>query len=83
MEILGAIVVLGLLGIAVWSLLKPAPQRTPEQERDYQIGVMIGSLGGGIEEAVQARYAISRLKEQLGRKATLHEIAVAIGATNH
>jgi hypothetical protein len=43
---------------------------------------MIGSLGVGVEEAAVARYAISRLEEDLGRQATLHEIAIAIGATN-
>jgi hypothetical protein len=80
MEIPGILLVAGWLVLMVWSWFKPSPRQTPEQERDYQIGVMIGTLGGGIEQAAQARYAISRLEEQLGRKATLHEIGIAIGA---
>ena len=80
MEIFGILLVAGWLVLMVWSWFKPTPPRTPGQERDYQIGVMIGALGGGIEQAAQARYAISRLEEQLGRKATLHEIGIAIGA---
>ena len=80
MEILGIIILVGWLGIMLWSWFTPTPPRTPDQERDYQVGVMIGALGGGIEEAAHARYAIGRLEEQLGRKATLHEIGIAIGA---
>ncbi len=39
----------------VWTGFTLAPERTPEQERDHHIGVMIGSFGGGIEEAAWAR----------------------------
>ncbi len=82
--LIGGLLLLSWLGLCLWSWLSPAPpeKSCPEQaERDRQIGLMIGSLGGSIEQAAQARYAISRLEENLGRRATLHEIATAIGVT--
>lgn len=83
MEWIGLILVVGWLGFAVWSWFQPetpSPASAEDTERDRQIGAMIGALGGGVEEAAIARYAISRLEEDLGRKATLHEIGIAIGA---
>lgn len=67
----------------VYSWFSPSPKQSlpSDSERDRQIGLLIGSLGGGIEEAAVARYAISRLEEDLGRQATLQEITIAIGAT--
>jgi hypothetical protein len=79
--ILGLLLLIAWLSLMVWSWFSPTPPPTADQERDRAIGAMIGSLGGDIESAVIARYTISRLEESLGRKATLHEIAVAIGAS--
>jgi hypothetical protein len=75
--------VVGWLGVCVWSWLKPAlpDAQDDDPERDRQIAVIVGLLGGTIETAAHARYAISRLEEDLGRKATLHEIATAMGVT--
>ena len=84
MEWIGLILLLGWLGFAVWSWFQPAePEHSSSEDADREraIGAMIGALGGGVEEAAIARYAISRLEEDLGRKATLHEIAIAIGAS--
>lgn len=84
LPILGAVLVIGWLVLMFWSWLspaKPAAESAQDGEHDRQIGMLIGMLGGGIEEAAQARYAISRLEEDLGRRATLHEMATAIGVT--
>lgn len=80
--IIGIVILLGWLGVCVWSWFKPAPPAQDagdEAERDQQIGFIIGMMGGTVEAAAQVRYAISRLEEQLGRKATLREIATAVG----
>jgi hypothetical protein len=81
---IGLLLVLGWLGICVWSWLTPSPKSTTsagDAEHDRQIGHIIGMLGGSIEEAAQARYTISRLEEDLGRRATRHEMAIAVGVT--
>ncbi len=78
--------ILGILLLLWWGWTMVKSWRQPviqdaDTERERQIGILIGSLGGDLQDAVHARYAISRLEESLGRKATLHEIAVAIGAS--
>lgn len=80
--IIGTVILLGWLGVCLWSWLKPAPPAQDagdEADRDRQIGFIIGMMGGTVEAAAQVRYAISRLEEQLGRKATVREIATAVG----
>jgi hypothetical protein len=81
LEIIGAILVLGWLGFSVWSWFQPTPKLSESQEHDRQIGYVVGLLGGSIEDAAEARYAIQRLEEQLGRRASLHEMGVAIGVS--
>jgi hypothetical protein len=80
-QIIGALLLLAWLGFSVWSWFQPTPKLTESQEHDRQIGYVVGLLGGSIEDAAVARYAIQRLEEQLGRRATLHEMGVAIGVS--
>ena len=79
---IGIVLFVGWLGMCIWSWMKPVPTTNADScdaERDRQIGLIIGMLGGTVEAAAQVRYAISRLEEDLGRKVTLQEIAVATG----
>lgn len=83
-SILGLAILIGWLGVCVWSWSSPstkAPPSTPQEDRDRAIGFIIGALGGTVEAAAEVRYAISRLEEDLGRPATAHEIATAVGVT--
>ena len=82
--IIGTLFVPGWLCVCVWSWLKPspsapAPQSDDDGERDRQIGFIVGMMGGTVEAAAQVRYSISRLEEDLCRKATMQEIATAVG----
>jgi hypothetical protein len=80
-EIIAAVLLLGWLGFSVWSWFQPTPKLSESQEHDRQIGYVVGLLGGSIEDAVTARYAIQRLEEDLGRRATMQEMGVAIGVS--
>lgn len=83
MQIIAAVIAIGWIGVMIWSWFRPSPPPTTpsseDAERDRAIGFMVGMLGGSIEAAAQVRYTISRLEEELGRKATIHEIATAVG----
>jgi hypothetical protein len=77
-----------LIGFVVWGNLPSKrlkasqdadPHAAARAERDYQLGVVTGMLGGDITEAATLRYAISRLEEQTGRPATKAEIFLAAG----
>ena len=84
MEFIGLILVVGWLGVCVWSWFQPAPPESAspgDEERDRSIGFITGALGGDVTAAATVRYAISRLEEDLGRQATAREIATAVGVT--
>lgn len=44
-----------------------------------QIGWLVGLAGGGIEDAIVARFALERFEQIHGRKATSREVGVVIG----
>ncbi|MBK8094339.1 MAG: hypothetical protein IPK32_20850 [Verrucomicrobiaceae bacterium] len=84
LTIISALIVIGWLILMLWSWFTPSPPSTTKEsdpESDREIGYLVGLLGGSIETAAHVRYAISRLEEDLGRKATLHEKATAVGVT--
>lgn len=44
-----------------------------------QIGWLVGLAGGGIEDAVVARFALERFEQIHGRKATSMEVGMVLG----
>jgi cytochrome b561 len=55
-------------------------ERSPvDKDRDYRIGVALGTMGYDIKYAAVVRYALSRFEEEKGRKATEQELVTLIG----
>ena len=84
--ILGGIAV---LAIFVW-LMIPAPgnkgeggssgdDRVIDPDDSMQIGTLIGMMGGSVEDAAVARYALQRFEEMHGRKATVRDMGIVAG----
>jgi hypothetical protein len=75
-----------LVAFVVWGnwpgRKKPQSQTADDSgERDRQIGILVGSAGGDIQDAAVMRYALDRLEGQTGQAASVHEQGVALGAT--
>jgi hypothetical protein len=50
-----------------------------QKDRDYRIGVAMGTLGYDISYAAVVRYALERFEEEKGRQATEQELYTLIG----
>jgi hypothetical protein len=72
------------LGLFYWLFFVP-PKRpmTAEDlaraEETRLIGFLVGAMGGDIQQAAVARYALQRFKEQHGRKATMEDMGLLLG----
>jgi uncharacterized membrane-anchored protein len=68
--------------VVIWLLIpsKNIPPRDPKEvERDRMVGLLTGMMGGGMQDAALARYALQRFEDEHGRPATDQELAFVIG----
>jgi hypothetical protein len=76
------IVVLIITSVVVIWLLIPsknaAPRDPKEVERDRMVGLLTGMLGGDIQDAAVARYALQRFEAEHGRPATDQELGMVV-----
>ena len=84
--ILLAFVGAAALVVFIWLLIPSSPSKAPAADGGLidpsdpeQIGWLIGLAGGGIEDAVLARFALERFQQDHGRKATTEEVGIVIG----
>ena len=45
----------------------------------YQIGLLVGMMGGTVADAAVARSALQRFEQAHGRKATMRDVATVVG----
>ena len=83
--VIGVLFLIGFVGFLVYAYWPREYQgdiwqvRQPEEAEEARVlGFMAGLLGGSIEHAILARYALDRFEKQHGRKATMHDMAVVV-----
>jgi hypothetical protein len=76
------VVVALLVAWVVWGIIPSRKSQSPDRfkkvlaERDYETGVVVGLLGGDIQDAAVARYAQSR-READGHTTTLEDVVIS------
>jgi hypothetical protein len=71
------ILVLVLL-IATFYPRKNQKSKVSDELDAYQVGLMTGVMGGSIEEAAIAQFALTRFEAQYKRKATRRDMAIVV-----
>ena len=84
--ILLAIVGAAAIVVFIWLIIPSSSSKPPPADGGLidpsdaeQIGWLVGLAGGGIEDAVVARFALERFEQIHGRKATTEEVGFVLG----
>lgn len=84
-HIFAIVIGIAALGFIIWLFIPSASHKygndgeliDPSDSR--QIGMLIGSMGGGIGDAALAQFALKRFEEIHGRKATTKDAGIVVG----
>jgi hypothetical protein len=71
------ILVLALL-IATFYPRKNSKSKTSDELDAYQVGLMTGVMGGSIQDAAIAQFALNRFEAEHKRKATRRDMAIVV-----
>jgi hypothetical protein len=76
------VVLILTIAFVIWLIIpskNAAPRDPKEIERDRLVGLLTGMVGGDIQDAAIARYALQRFEAEQGRPATEQDLGVVVG----
>lgn len=84
MTVWAALVAIVCVAVFIWVWFVPSKKPWTASERakaeeNRILGALVGAMGGDINNAVIARYALDRFEAQHGRKATMNDLGVLLG----